>query len=226
MLNTLITHFQIFGIGFSFGIIGPCFLSCTPFIVTYIAAGKKSYSRALSDIFIFLSGRLSAYIVIGVLAGISAGLLRSFVSSGAVFWLKPLAGIICILLAVFILINAKLAKNNCAIPKKKIYNSAGVFSLGFAIGIAPCGPLLALASEITLMSKTAFEGALYALSFGIGTFLSGFLVAGALAGIFTWLPKKALKTEKSDFIFRVFCAALLILLGLGFIIKALPVKNV
>jgi sulfite exporter TauE/SafE len=226
MINTLITHFQIFGIGFSFGIIGPCFLSCTPFLAAYIGASKKTYKQAFLDIFIFLSARLLAYVIIGALAGASAMLLKSFISSYAAFLLRPLAGAISILFGVFILINNRRTGYGCAAPHKKIYNSAGVFSLGFAIGITPCGPLLALASEITLISKNALEGAFYALSFGAGTFLSGFLVAGILAGMFTWLPLKILKTPKSDYIFRIVCAALLALFGAGFILKAFMAYHV
>jgi sulfite exporter TauE/SafE len=226
MLGTFITHLQIFGIGFSFGIIGPCFLSCTPFLAAYLGASKRTYKQSFLDIFIFLSARVLAYAVIGALAGASAMLLKSFISSYALFLLRPLAGLISILLAIFILINNKKAGSGCAIPHKKIYGLAGVFGLGFAIGITPCGPLLALASQITLISKNALEGALYALSFGLGTFLSGFLVATALAGMFTWLPLKLLKTPKSDFVFRVACAALLILFGGTFIVKAFLSYNV
>ena len=60
MLNSFITYLQIFGIGFSFGLIGPCFLTCTPVLLTYIAGRKKGTAEVFKDIFTFLI-RISQY---------------------------------------------------------------------------------------------------------------------------------------------------------------------
>ena len=76
MIGTVITHLQIFGIGFSFGIAGPCLLLCTPVIVAYAAASHRNWIATLSNIFVFLSGRLFAYMVLGYLAGFSGTVLR------------------------------------------------------------------------------------------------------------------------------------------------------
>jgi len=94
--------------------------------------------------------------------------------------------------------------------------------LGFIIGVFPCAPLLALLLEITLISKTALDGMFYALFFGLGTFISGFIVIGGLSGILTWLPTKILKSKRSNLIFRIICALLLIWLGLDLIFRFYP----
>lgn len=222
MFNTVITHLQIFGIGFSFGIAGPCLLVCAPILITYIAGKQTIWRKALGDIFIFLLGRLLAYLILGYLAGLSASLLRQFSSSNLISFFKPLGGIVIILLGVFVLTGKEPASWACKFTSKKISNFSSLFILGFIIGMFPCAPLLALLFEIALISKTAFEGMLYALFFGLGTLISGLIVIGSLAGIFSWLPSRIFKSKISNLVFRIICALLLVLLGLGLIFGPYP----
>jgi len=214
-MDTLITHLQIFWIGFTFGIAGPCLLVCAPAIITYIVGTKRKLTESFGDIIIFLAGRLVAYVLLGYTAGLSGSLLRAFTDPHIIRFFKPLGGAVCIILGIFVILYKE--PDVCA-PKSAPYRfgaSGGVFTLGFLLGIAPCGPLLALLFEIVLISKNGFGGALYALSFGLGTFLSGFIVMGALAGILTWLPAKALKSKASSITFKIICALFLLLLGLS-----------
>lgn len=219
MTKTLITYLQLFGIGFTFGIIGPCFLVCTPILITYIAGSQKRFKHSLKDILIFLIGRLSAYLVLGLLAGLSAKALSKFTDPSLLLLFKPLAGIVSIILAISILARKECDNLLCRLAHNKIYNYASLYILGFVIGIAPCAPLLALLFDITLMSKRPLDGVYYALSFGLGTFLSALIVVGSVTGIITWFPLKILKSEKSNLVFRVACSVLLILLGLGLILR-------
>ena len=215
MLNSLIAHLQIFGIGFSFGIAGPCFLVCVPILIPYFAGRQRIWRAALGDIFIFLLGRLSAYIILGFLAGLSASILRQFASSAFISFLKPLGGLIIILLGVFVLAGKEPASWACKFMSKKASNFSSLFVLGFTIGMFPCAPLLALLFEIALICRGPLEGMFYALFFGLGTLISGFIAIGSLAGLFSWIPAKIFKTEKSKLIFRIICGLFLILLGLG-----------
>ena len=218
MLNSLITHLQIFGIGLSFGIAGPCFLVCTPILITYILGRREAPASTAVDIVVFLSGRLFAYIVLGALAGASGAALRHFAESNAGFALRPLGGIISILLGLVVLVR----KEGTACARKaghnKVYDFGSLLALGFIIGISPCPPLIALLLEIALMSKSAFEGASYAFSFGLGTFLSGLIVIGALAGILKGIVGKLVRSKGISMFFRVACALLLILLGIGLLL--------
>ena len=61
----LITLLQIFGIGLTFGVVGPCFLLCSPVLVTYAAGSGRRWNEVLGDVSIFLLGRLSVYILLG-----------------------------------------------------------------------------------------------------------------------------------------------------------------
>jgi len=217
MTKILLTHIQLFGIGFSFGIMGPCLLVCAPVLITYIAGTKRKFGQAFSDILLFLSGRLIAYLVLGFLAGLSAFLLRQFISSDITALFRPIAGAISIILAVYVLVYKEHARCD-GMRAGDRYKMAGVLGLGFVMGIAPCGPLTALLFEIVLISNNAFDGALYALSFGMGTFLSGMIVIGAISGILAWLPARFLKSGRSVLIFKIVCAVFLIIFGLGLIL--------
>jgi len=217
MLKTFITHLQIFGIGFSFGIVGPCFFLCTPILITYIAGSKRRWQEGLGDTLIFLLGRLLAYLLLGILAGLSGALLRRFTGSAIISIFKPLGGVVSIFLGIFVLAYRRSDACACPTTHSKVYNLGGLFVLGFIIGAVPCAPLLALLFEIALISKSALEGMSYALSFGLGTLLSGLIVVGTLGGILTGFLGKVLKTGSSNFIFRVACALLLMLLGLSLI---------
>ncbi|MFA6142811.1 MAG: sulfite exporter TauE/SafE family protein [Candidatus Omnitrophota bacterium] len=217
-MDTLITHLQLFGIGFSFGIAGPCLLICTPIIVTYAAASHRRWPQTLYKILIFLSGRLFAYMVMGCLAGLSGTVLRRYTDSNLVAFFKPLSGAVSIAFGIMLLTYREHA--DCPYRKfdKNIYGAGSLFLLGLAIGAAPCAPLLAVLFNIVLISKGAIQGLAYAFSFGLGTLISGTVAIVALTGLVKWIPSAFFKTEWSGLIFRIICAALLILFGVRLII--------
>ncbi|MDD5505665.1 MAG: sulfite exporter TauE/SafE family protein [Candidatus Omnitrophica bacterium] len=212
-------YFQLFAIGLSFGISGPCFLSCTPFFITYLAGRQLKWGQGLIESLIFLSARLFAYLILGYLAGLSAILLKQLGGSVFILFLKPLGGVIIVLLGLFILFAKEPACRKEGFLAHKVFTFGSLFTLGFITGILPCAPLLALLFEITIISKTAFQGMLCALSFGLGTFISGFIVIAGLSGIISWLPAKVLKSNFSLSAFRVICSSFLVLLGVGLILS-------
>lgn len=218
----MVTYLELFSIGFSFGLVGPCLLVCAPVLITYVAGRQTTWKHALNNIFFFLSGRFFAYLVLGYLAGLSGVILRQFCDLRLIPFVKALGGVIIIILGVYVWQGNE---SFCCLGKgkaDKIISFSSLFILGFLIGVFPCAPLLALLFEIALISKTALDGMLYALFFGLGTFISSFIVIGGLSGIFTWLPAKVLKSKKSNLIFRIICALLLIWLGLNLIFQFYP----
>jgi thiol:disulfide interchange protein DsbD len=219
MFNTALTYLQIFGIGFSFGFAGPCFLFCTPVLITYLLGRSQRWQEASRDIVIFLIGRLLAYVLLGALAGASGAILRRFINPSAAVFISPLSGAVSIILGVFVLIYKDPVTCACASgPARKIYGYGSLFTLGFILGVSPCAPLTALLLEIALMSKSAIEGASYTFFFGLGTLLSGIIVIGALAGIIGGLAKRLVKSKVAATSFRIACAGFLILLGTWLIV--------
>jgi len=213
-MDTLITHLQIFGIGFTFGIAGPCLLICTPVMVAYAAAGHRDWFQTLSHIFVFLTGRLFAYMVLGYLAGLSGTVLRHFTDSNLAIFFKPLGGAVSIAFGIMLLTYKEHADCPHAKFNKSIYGITSLFLLGFSIGVVPCAPLVAVLFNIVLLSKCAADGLAYAFSFGMGTLLSGMIVISALTGIAKWIPAKLFRSGAGNLIFRAICSALLILFGI------------
>jgi len=192
---------------------GPCIFACVPVIVTYITGRNLPFKKALSDILFFLSGRLTATLVYGLFAGISGQLIRNFQGSGFLRVLRPFSGGLIILMGIFILAGKTDIPAFCRLSAEK-FSRAGVFLIGFIIGISPCPPFLALFFEIALMSGHALDGVFYALFFGLGLFVSGFFVIAGLSGLITGTAMKVVKSPKSKLFFRIFCAILLFAFGI------------
>ncbi|MDD5437435.1 MAG: sulfite exporter TauE/SafE family protein, partial [Candidatus Omnitrophica bacterium] len=199
------------------GIAGPCIFFCAPIIATYVAASQKSLPQGLARIALFLTGRIVAYAVLGYLAGLSGELLRSVINSRYTPYFRYAGGLISILLGLIVLLGKEKTGVDCNKNAGTARSSAGFLIFGFLIGCAPCAPLIALVSEIVLISKNAFQGASYAAVFGAGTFLSGLIAAASMAGIIGLIPSRFLKSDKARTVFKVICALLLILLGLAFL---------
>lgn len=221
MSDTILTYLELFGIGFTFGISGPCLFVCAPILLTYVVGSKDRIARALGNIVIFSLGRLLAYLFEGYLAGLSGSFLKRILHGNIVYALRPLAGLVSILLGIFILMDNKDDIITCRFIFNKPAILGSIFILGFIIGIAPCPPLLVLLSQIALISKSGLEGMFYLLFFGLGTFFSGFIVMGILAGVFKGALQKFLSSIKGRLIFRMICALLLFLLGVNIITGSL-----
>ena len=217
MSGSLITHLQIFGIGFSFAIAGPCLLVCTPILITYIAARRDRWPRAMVDITVFLFGRLFAYVALGAIAGISGYYLRRFAATDITPYFNLASGAISLILGVSVLVRKNTPECARKRSHNKIYDFGSILALGFLIGVSPCGPLTALLFEIALISKNAFDGAMYALSFALGTFIAGLLVVGALAGVLKGFTRNLVHSKTAGNIFKICCAALLVLFGISLI---------
>lgn len=216
----LISALQVFSFGFILGVVGPCLLYCLPVILALNAGIRQDYKKILLGIVTFLSGRLLAYVMLGFLAGISAVLLRQFTDSHLSFYLNPSAGVISIAFGVYVFFYRQKEEKVCQNQAHKILSSGGIFVFGFVMGISPCPPLMGLLLEITLISKTFLQGAIYGLMFGLGTFLSSFILAAGLSGVLSWLPKKIGLSLVANTIFKSIYASILILFGIIFILSA------
>ena len=209
---------QVFVIGLALGFTGPCLFYCLPVILSFTAGTQKGYKKSLVDILVFFCGRLSAYLLLGCLAGISGMLLRKFINSSLTSYLNVLAGFISIGLGIFVLFSKPTKGKTCARERAGYAAFGGLYLFGFIIGVSPCSPLLALLLEIAMISRNALEGALYGFSFGLGTFISGAVVAAGVMGLLTRIPESIFKSGGARFAFKVICALALILFGLLFIL--------
>lgn len=214
ILNTLLTHLQLFGIGFTFGMAGPCLLLCTPILLAYVVGSLKTQREIFRDALLFFTGRLIAYLALGILAGLSGLILKGFLGSNAAYFLRPLGGVISILLGVIILVRKEGDPSDCRTGRLFKAASGSLFILGLLIGLSPCSPLLALLFEITLISKNVFDSILYTLSFALGTISSGIIIICAFAGILRGISARLLKSARANLVIKLACALLLIIFGI------------
>ncbi len=210
-----ITLIQLFGIGFTLGLAGPCLFACVPAVSAYVSGTKKTPREIFPDILVFLSGRLIATLFWGVVAGFSAKILNGFLSSpSAELLVRRLGGALIILLAVFVFLGKVSV---CGVKASKIA-SGGIFLLGVLIGLAPCPPFIALFTEITLISKSVASAVLLSFSFGLGLFVSGLIAISVVSGFLTAASAKIFVSPISRRIFRYVCALLVALIGVKWIL--------
>ncbi|MDD4183700.1 MAG: sulfite exporter TauE/SafE family protein [Candidatus Omnitrophica bacterium] len=218
MFDTLTTAFQLFLIGFTLNISGPCLLTCTPVLATYIAGTQKSFFRSFLDVFIFSMGRLIAYVFLGFLVVAFIGFFRQFIHAETKILFNSIAGIISVFLGCIIVLSRNKNSWSCKFLDG-LFGRGNIFVLGFVMGVIPCFPLTILLFEIGIMSKNAFLGMFYAFFFGLGTFASTMLLVGSFSGLVSGLLNRIIKSEKSKLILRVICSILLIALGIKLLFR-------
>ncbi len=195
---------QLFVIGFMLSFAGPCAFACSPAAALCAAGTSDNNRKIIISLLLFLSGRLAAAGVYGVLAGISSGAIRT---APAVY-----GGIIKFLTAAFFITAAGfllIPKTESLCRSSRLKNS-GFFTAGFFIGILPCPPFVAVFLEIAMVSRSAAEAVFYGLSFGAGLFVSGFIVMASLAGIMGFSSSFAANSVKVRKLFRILCAIILV----------------
>lgn len=217
MSDVIVPYLQIFGIGFSFGLAGPCLLTCAPVVLAYSAGSLRGPARSLLDAAIFLTGRLFAYVVLGFAAGFSAEMLKRVTGPSITPAFKFAGGAVSIMLGLSMLLRSR-KKCACGPASGFRYGPGGIFLMGFTLGAVPCAPLSALLFEIALISKGALGGAMLAFFFGAGTFLSGILFVGTVTAGLSGVMNKAVRSVTARLISTVVCAFLLIIFGSGLII--------
>lgn len=216
----MLTFLQLIAIGFSFGIAGQCLFVCTPLLATYILSKHENRMQMFRDVCTFLFARLAAYLVLGAVAGFSGALVQRWAASHAASSLHIISGILIIALAILSLFA--ITPHACVCSRTTHLTQRGsLILLGFCMGIVPCAPLIALLFEIALISKSMLHGVLYALCFGIGTVCSGLLVIAAISGVVHWFPRMltVLQAQKTQLMFRITCAVLLVAFGVLFMLK-------
>jgi sulfite exporter TauE/SafE len=218
MVNTLITVSQLFGIGITLGFGSQCFFVCAPLVLPYVAAVENHWGRAFADLLALIGGRLLAYVLLGALAGISGEHVDKLAASGAAALVKFASGAIIVIFGLLIALGFGQRRDMCGRLRASRLSKGGLALVGFAIGLAPCLPLVSVMFEIAIISKTPLAGAAYALAFGLGTAAATILTVGPLAGALGHFPSRILKTQGLQKAFRISCGALLVLFGLVYVL--------
>jgi thiol:disulfide interchange protein DsbD len=209
MVNSAITAMQLFGVGLSLGFGGQCFFVCAPLILPFAAGVGDNWKAALKDTALLISGRLAAYILLGGLAGISGAYIDRMAGHASVVYLKFLVGTAIVMLGLAVALGANPGMNLCERLRNSPAVRLGLFAAGFVVGILPCLPLVSVMFEITLISRSFLQGAVYAAFFGLGTALATIILIGPLASLLGHFTRKAIKSAGILIVFRIACGLLI-----------------
>jgi thiol:disulfide interchange protein DsbD len=205
-----------------------CTASCLPYIASYIAGIGAGFRKGIAVTFIFNSGRVAGYALIGGLVGLFSGLFRLFVSNAAIspfqIYSSLAFGIVTIIIGASIILKYRSRSScDCNLPNSESLVTQGktgrfgfdfrAFSLGLSRGLILCPPLIALLIY-SLPFSTPIGSVGLAVLFGLGTALSPMLLLGGVTG---WLFNKASLFRKWV---SIAGAGILIVLGIGTLINS------
>ena len=195
-----IDYLALFLIGFLGGF-SHCIGMCGGFVVTYtikIAENEPqtdlSYFQKIIPHFLYNTGRLLTYTILGEIFGFIGGTL------GVVFAIQNFQGGLQLLAGIFMLLMgldlAGLIPNLApdAFPGVNIFkrmvnalfvkvNRKNIFILGMVLGLIPCGLVYAVGAKAAA-TQSVFGGFLTMLIFGLGTF-PAMLLTGITANLFS-----------------------------------------
>jgi cytochrome c-type biogenesis protein len=214
--------------GFSYGLVF-CTSSCLPYVASYIAGIGAGFWKGVMVTFVYNSGRVLAYALIGGAIGLFKLLMNSEILSSFQRYSSLAFAIVTIAIGASILFKNMSRPQTCNGCNPQ--NKAGfglrtttakfdihAFSLGLSRGLIVCPPLLLLLVTYSAAVTTPFDSFALALLFGVGTALSPILLLGGVTG---WLLTKAPLFKKW---ISILGGVLLIVLGLSALISTMWVN--
>jgi len=200
--------------------IGPCLVSCGPFLVTFIAGANKGIKESLRIWLVFSLTKLFAYLVLGLIAGLfSQEVVYRIYQGNLVQYLLVGGGIFVLLIGLAMVFGNNQRIRICRILEER-FVKRGIKStvlFGLLIGFLPCAPLLAILSYIALISGTWYKGFWFSLAFGMGTLISPLIILAMLASL---VPKLFSDQAKFFSVFQKVCGLIITLLGFELISRA------
>jgi thiol:disulfide interchange protein DsbD len=211
-------YIAAFAFGLIYGIVF-CTSSCLPYVASYIAGIGANFRKGVLVTFIFNSGRVIAYAIIGGVIGLFKLMMDSQILSSFQRYSSFAFAFVTIGVGTNVLFKTKSISKQCdGCNAPKVINSAigslnakfdlHAFSLGLSRGLIVCPPLLLLLVTYSAAFTTALDSVAMAMLFGVGTALSPILLLGGVTG---WLLSKAPLFKKW---ISLLGGVLLILLGL------------
>ncbi|MDR1995614.1 sulfite exporter TauE/SafE family protein [Azonexus sp.] len=161
-----------------------CAASCLPFIGTWALGRAGGDSEAFRHTLSFLTGRVLAYTLLALVAGM-AGLSLARALGG--IWGSLAIGGTSILAGLWLLVGKRSA--GCSKPSTSTQtirwgrprDATPPFLMGAALALTPCTPLTSLLA-VAAQAEDPLRGASFGLVFGIGATVTPILLLVPLAG--------------------------------------------
>ncbi len=185
---TLITLPMALGLGLVFGL-GACTLTCLPYLAPVFLAREGGMGQSWRTLVPFSLGRLSVYVLY---AGLAGALGQALEEGFGEVWIRPIMGAATLLVGIALLLR-RPAPSTCSKPSAPrvaldqigATNTAtpllpgGLYLMGVAMALAPCGPLSAVLMSAATVGDTG-HGLLLGLGFGLGAIAIPSLLYGTL----------------------------------------------
>ncbi len=166
--------FSVWILGITVGFTA-CTASCLPFMGSWIMSRNLGMKGSLVDAGLFSLGKVTAYAMLGALAGMTGEFLLYYLRSGMG---NALIGIASILAGLWLVRNLKRKHKPCGISKR---HNMHPFNLGFSLSFIPCAPLATLLAACA-SAGSAGLGMAYGFVFGLGAAVTPLLIILPLLG--------------------------------------------
>ncbi len=196
---------------------GPCVSFCAPILMSYACIYKDSLKKATVSYLVFSLCKIISYLILGMLCGVFAGVLKSDAFLRYSETINIILGIFILIIGISVLFSKNpMAGKYCTFLHKGNIRNVGI--LGFLVGFSPCLPLFGILNYIVIISNSVFDAVFYAFVFGLGSSLSPLLLLVSLSGKFSdWFSR----SEKSKLVLNIVCALILIFLAGRIILQTL-----
>jgi len=174
-----LAYTSLFLIGLSYGATA-CMLSCMPFLSPILLANSRSIKHAMGVVLPFSIGRVISYILMAMLASVSMLQVKNIIDNPTIS--QTILGSATMIIAIVMFYRSyKESASHCSstTPTTSKTTIASYFTMGLAISLNPCAPimtLIATAANSSSINNAAFMG----LSFGLGAISASLLFYGFL----------------------------------------------
>lgn len=142
-----------------------CTVTCLPYMGAWVLGRERG--TVLADTAVFLTGRVTAYTSMGLLAGLAGVWLTTVLEQG----IGHIAiGAASLAAGLWLLIGKP--RRGCAASRQ---GRASPLAMGFALSLTPCAPLASLLA-FSAQSGSAVSGMAYGLAFGLGAAVTPMLL--------------------------------------------------
>jgi len=174
-----LAYSSLFLLGLSYGATA-CMLSCMPFLSPILLANSRSVSHAMAVVLPFSIGRVVSYMLMAMLASVSMLQVKNIINNPVIS--QVILGSATMIIAIVMFYRSfKESSSHCSSSKPTGSKTSivGYFTMGLAISLNPCAPimtLIAAAANSSSISNASFMG----LSFGLGAIGATLLFYGFL----------------------------------------------
>lgn len=202
--------FSLFFLGVIYGLT-ICSISCLPYLSTYLMSTGKGFRDGVNASFVFISGKLLIYSLLG---GAAAYIGSKLVIKDFLHLKYTIGGI----LIVVGLLLPFISKGGCTKKHQLTGKRLSLFALGVSSSLIPCPSLVSM-SLLAANKGSVFIGASYGFVFGLGLMVSPLVIASGVISLIS----KSVKIEVKGFTPYLNALSVIIIVMMGVRIMALEI---